>query len=132
MHTGEFLWETPNGETPRHIREHPRLQGLHIPPTGQMVHGVTMPTRTLLLTAPGGDPVLYALDKRTGTRLGTVRLPAPGQYGMMGYLHEGRQYVVVQIASGTLPGSLVVLRLPASSRPRGLVAVPGRAGTDAP
>ncbi len=113
MHTGEFLWETPNGDTPRHIREHPRLQGLDIPPTGQMVHGVTMPTKTLLLTAPGGDAVLYALDKRTGQRLGTVRLPAPGQYGMMGYLHEGRQYVVVQIASGTVPGSLVALRLPA-------------------
>ena len=62
-----------------------------------------MPTRTLLLTAPGGDWVLYVLDKRTGKRLGTVRLPAPGQYGMMGYLHEGRQDVVVQIASGTYP-----------------------------
>lgn len=32
---------------------------------------------------------------------------------MMGYLHEGRQYVVVQIASGTMPGALVALRLPA-------------------
>ncbi len=116
MHTGEFLWETPNGDTPRHIREHPRLQGLDLPSTGQMVHGVTMPTRTLLLTAPGGDPVLYALDKRTGQRLGTVRLPAPGQYGMMGYLQEGRQYVVVQVASGSLPGSLVALRLPAPAR----------------
>ena len=59
-------------------------------------------------------PVLYAVDKRTGERLGTVKLPAPGQYGMMGYLHRGRQYVVVQVASGTVPGSLVALRLPAS------------------
>jgi hypothetical protein len=33
---------------------------------------------------------------------------------MMGYLHRGRQYVVVQVASGTVPGSLVALRLPAS------------------
>jgi glucose dehydrogenase len=57
--------------------------------------------------------VLYALDKRTGKRLGTVKLPAPGQYGMMGYLHQGRQYVVVQVASGTMPGALVALRLPA-------------------
>ena len=116
MHTGEFLWETPNGDTPRHIREHPRLKGLEVPPTGQLVHGITMPTKTLLLTAPGGDPVLYALDKRTGKRLGTVKLPAPGQYGMMGYLHEGRQYVVVQVAGGNFPGSLVALRLPAASK----------------
>ena len=53
------------------------------------------------------------VSRRTGKRLGTVKLPAPGQYGMMGYLHQGRQYVVVQVASGTLPGSLVALRLPA-------------------
>ena len=60
--------------------------------------------------------MLYGLDKRTGERLGTLKLPAPGQYGMMGYLLGGRQYVVVQVASGTVPGSLVALRLPASGR----------------
>ena len=116
MTTGEFLWEKPNGDTPEHIRNHPRLRGLDIPATGQTTHAVMMPTKTLLITAPGGDPVLYALDKRTGERLGTVKLPAPGQYGMMGYLHGGRQYVVVQVASGTLPGSLVALRLPKAVR----------------
>jgi hypothetical protein len=31
---------------------------------------------------------------------------------MMGYLHNSRQYVVVQVASGRMPGSLVALRLP--------------------
>jgi quinoprotein glucose dehydrogenase len=112
MSTGEFVWEQPNGDTPEHIRNHPRLKGLSFPPTGQTTHAVMMPTRTLLITAPGGEPVLYALDKRTGQRLGTVRLPAPGQYGMMGYLHNSRQYVVVQVASGRMPGSLVALRLP--------------------
>ena len=80
--------------------------------TGQTVHAVMMPTKTLLLTAPGVDPVLYALDKKTGRRLAAVKLPAPGQYGMMGYLHRGRQYVVVQVGSPTHPGSLVALRLP--------------------
>ena len=116
MTTGDFLWEKPNGDTPEHIKNHPRLRGLDIPPTGQTTHAVMMPTKTMLITAPGGDPVLYALDKRTGERLGTVKLPAPGQYGMMGYLHGGRQYVVVQVASGTLPGSLVALRLPGTGK----------------
>ena len=59
-----------------------------------------------------GAPRLHALDKRTGERLGTVDLPASGQYGMMGYLHEGRQYIVVQVAGPDLPGSLAALRLP--------------------
>jgi quinoprotein glucose dehydrogenase len=112
MNTGEYLWEQPNGDTPARIRNHPLLKGLDIPNTGQMSHAVMMTTRTLLITAPGGDPVLYAVDKKTGKRLGTVKLPAPGQYGMMGYVHEGRQYVVVQVMSPAHPGSLAALRLP--------------------
>ena len=56
--------------------------------------------------------MLYAVDKKTGRRLGTVKLPAPSQYGMMGYMHQGQQYVVVQVGSATHPGSLVALRLP--------------------
>jgi quinoprotein glucose dehydrogenase len=73
-----------------------------------------MVTSTLVLTAEGsgGEPVLRALDKRTGERLGTVELPAPGQYGMMGYVHDGKQYVVVQVSGRGLPGSLLALRLP--------------------
>ena len=75
---------------------------------------MAMVTPTLLLTAEGagGASVLHAVDKMTGERLGTVDIPAPGQYGMMGYMHEGQQYIVVQIAGSGLPGSLVALRLP--------------------
>ena len=59
-----------------------------------------------------GDPFLHALDKTSGRRFGTVDLPARGQYGMMGYMHDGRQYVVVQIGGGDVPGSLAALHLP--------------------
>ena len=114
MNTGEHLWETPNGDTPDHIRDHPALAGVELPNTGRLSHPVTLVTRTLVVTAEGvgGAPRLHALDKRTGARLGTVELPASGQYGMMGYLHEGRQYIVVQVAGPNLPGSLAALRLP--------------------
>jgi len=113
MNTGEHLWAMPNGDTPERIRNHPALKGLNLPNTGQQSHPVIMATKTLLITAPGGtDSVLHALDKKTGKRLATVALPAPGQYGMMTYLHEGRQYIVVQIMSANHPGSLVALRLP--------------------
>jgi quinoprotein glucose dehydrogenase len=112
MNTGEYLWEMPSGDTPERIKNHPALKNLNLPNTGQMGHAVMMTTKTLLVTAPGGDPVLYALDKKTGRRLGTVKLPAPGEYGMMGYIHQGHQYIVVQVASPTHPGSLVALRLP--------------------
>ena len=108
MNTGEQLWETPNGDTPERVRNHPALQGVDLPNTGRDSHPVTMVTRTLVITAEGtgGTPRLHALDKRTGARVGTVELPASGQYGMMGYLHEGRQYIVVQVAGAGLPGSL--------------------------
>ena len=114
MNTGEQVWSMPNGDTPERIRNHPALEGVDLPNTGRTSHAVTMVTETVLITAEGldGAPVLHAVDKRTGERMGTVELPAPGQYGMMGYLHEGRQYIVVQIASGTHPGSLAALRLP--------------------
>lgn len=55
---------------------------------------------------------LLALDVKTGKRVGTVEIPAQGQYGMMSYLHKGQQYIVVQIMGRRFPGSLVALRLP--------------------
>jgi quinoprotein glucose dehydrogenase len=114
MNTGDHLWATPNGDTPERIRNHEALQGVELPNTGGTSRAITMPTQTLLLTAEGagGASVLHALDKMTGERLGTIELPAPGQYGMMGYMHEGQQYVVVQIGGGEYPSSLVALRLP--------------------
>jgi quinoprotein glucose dehydrogenase len=61
-----------------------------------------------------GAPLLHARDKRTGEILASLELPVPGQYGMMTYEHEGRQYVVLQAGSAKRgePGQLVALRLP--------------------
>ncbi len=114
MNTGEHLWAIPNGDTPDRIRNHPALEGVDLPNTGRQSHPVTMVTSTLLITAegPSGAPLLHAVDKGTGERLGTVDMPAPGQYGMITYMHQGQQYIVVQIASSDHPGSLVALRLP--------------------
>ena len=57
---------------------------------------------------------MTARDKMTGEILASVERPAPGQYGMMTYMHEGKQYIVVQIGSiqTDFPGSLVALALP--------------------
>ena len=114
MNTGEHLWMAPNGDTPERIRNHPALEGVDLPNTGVTSHAVTLATRTLLISAEGsgGASVLRAVDKRTGDRLGTIEIPAPGQYGMMTYMHEGRQYIVVQISSPAHPGALAAVRLP--------------------
>ena len=114
MNTGEHLWAVPNGDTPDHIRDHPALSGIDLPNTGRTSHPIVMATANLLVSAEGtgGRPLLHALDKASGDRVGTVDLPASGQYGMMGYFHGGLQYIVVQVAGPGLPGSLVALRLP--------------------
>ena len=114
MNTGEHLWWSPNGDTPERIKNHPALRGVELPNTGVTSHPVTMVTGSLVIHAEGtaGQPLLRAINKRTGERLGVVELPAPGQYGMMTYLHDGRQYIVVQVSSRDHPGALVALRLP--------------------
>ena len=103
MNTGEHLWWIPVGDTPNRILEHPALQGLDIGNTGSGQQAAQFVTPTLLFyTGNGSDgtPYLYAVDKTSGERLGQVELPASGRYGMMTYLHQGRQHVVVQIRGG--------------------------------
>ena len=125
MNTGERSWSLPVGETPEAIRNNPRLAGVEIPSTGgagwsiQMVAGdLLVQTRALSegtrQIVPDAPLQLHGRDKVTGEILGSVELPAPGQYGMMTYMHEGKQYIVVQIGSvqTNFPGSLVALTLP--------------------
>jgi quinoprotein glucose dehydrogenase len=56
-------------------------------------------TPTLLIyqgEAGDGTPHLYAIDKRTGEQVGKVPVTGVTRYGMMTYVHEGRQYIVLQ------------------------------------
>jgi quinoprotein glucose dehydrogenase len=125
MNTGDRIWSLPVGETPERIRNHPLLADVDIPNTGGAGFGsVQMVTGSLLIqtrglsegmvqTLPDAPLRLNARDKMTGEILGSVELPAPGQYGMMTYMHEGKQYIVVQIGSirTGFPGSLVAFAL---------------------
>ncbi|MFP3948776.1 MAG: PQQ-binding-like beta-propeller repeat protein, partial [Longimicrobiales bacterium] len=126
MNTGDKTFSLPVGETPDRIRNHPLLEGVDVPNTGgpgfgslQMVAGDLLVQTTAMSEgqaqmAPDGPVLLHARDKRTGEIVGSVELPAPGQYGMMTYMHEGRQYIVVQVGSThtDFPGSLAALALP--------------------
>ena len=60
-------------------------------------------TLTLLLASgqtSDGTPHLFAIDKRTGERVGSVVWPGGTRYGMSSWVHEGRQYVVIQLNDG--------------------------------
>jgi quinoprotein glucose dehydrogenase len=125
MNTGERLWDIPIGKTPERLTNHERLRGIDIPPTGGTGHSLQMVVGALLLqttedlrgeaeVSESGLPLLHARDKRTGEILASVELPFPAQYGMMTYMHEGKQHIVLQSGSARRgqSGSLVALRLP--------------------
>jgi quinoprotein glucose dehydrogenase len=116
LNTGEHLWMIPNGDASQQvqdgIRNNPLLKGLTNVPTnpGRTGHASLMATSTLLFASGQGSDnlsYLFAIDKRTGTRVGKVQIPANSQYGMMTYMHQGKQYIVVQ-----LPGRLHAMALP--------------------
>ena len=125
MNTGDRAWSLPVGETPEVVTNNPLLRGMEIPNTGGVGFSIQMVTGDLLVQtralSEGGQQIvpdapleLHARDKMTGEILGSVELPAPGQYGMMTYMHEGKQYIVVQVGSvqTDFPASLVALALP--------------------
>ena len=125
MNTGEKLWDIPVGQTPERLRNHPRLAGVDVPNSGGTSFSIQMVIGDLLVQTTedlrgeteanaNGMPMLHARDKRTGQILASVEIPIPGQYGMMTYLHEGKQYILVQAGSARReqPASLVALTLP--------------------
>jgi quinoprotein glucose dehydrogenase len=125
MNTGEKLWDVPVGQTPARIRNSPLLRDVEVPNSGGTGHSIQMVMGDLLVqTAEDlrgetevnakNEPLLNARDKRTGQVLASVALPTPGQYGMMTFMHQGKQYIVVQAGSArrNQPGSLVALTLP--------------------
>mgnify|MGYP001336603320 CR=1 FL=1 len=64
---------------------------------------IRRPVTATMLMAPGqtadGTPHLFAIDKKTGARLGKIRTAGLSRDGMRTYLHEGKQYVVVAAGS---------------------------------
>lgn len=102
MNTGEHLWMIPVGETPDRIRNHPALANVDVGNTGTGQLAPMTATPSMLLYAglgSDGTPSLFAVDKRTGQELGRVEVPARSGYGMMSYVHNGKQYVMLQTGS---------------------------------
>jgi quinoprotein glucose dehydrogenase len=104
MNTGEHLWTIPHGDMSAKqqeaFRSNPLMKGVNVDSNywGRLGQAAMMATSTLLFatgTTADDRPALFGIDKKTGKRLGSVPIPRPGQYGLMTYLHQGKQYVVV-------------------------------------
>jgi len=121
LHQGDLLWQVPHGDTPDVVRNHPALQGLDIPKTGQRGNVGLVVTKTLVIL---GDPqvtttdehprgaMLRAYDKATGEQVGAVWMPAPQSGSPMTYLADGRQYIVVAVSGGPSSGEYMAFTLP--------------------
>ena len=102
MNTGEHLWQLPIGETPDRVLNHPDLQGMDIPTTGTGQNAAMSVTKSVFMytsTASDGTPMLFFVDKVSGEQLGGVEIPGAVNYGMSTYVHEGKQYVILQTGS---------------------------------
>ena len=120
MNTGEHTWTIPHGDAPEDeqamIRNHPLLQGVEGVPTNPGRRGhATLTVSPTLLFATGetsdGTPHLFAIDKQTGERVGQVEIPGGARYGMASWVHNGHQYIIIQLNDGlaamALPGARV-------------------------
>jgi len=102
MNSGEHLWWIPVGETPEFIKNHPALEGVDVGNTGT---GAVAPMQVLpdmLLyasTASDGTAMLFAVDKQSGEQMGAIEVPDVSRYGMMSYIHDGRQHIILQTGS---------------------------------
>jgi len=102
LNTGEHLWMIPIGETPDRIRNNPALAGIDVGNTGTGAQAPMLVTPSMLVYAgdvSDGTPHLFAIDKMTGRELARTPVSAASRYGMMSYVHEGEQYIVLQTGS---------------------------------
>ncbi len=111
MNTGERLWWVPAGQAEDNVRNHPALQGVDTSNFGGGGNSIQLVAGDLLIAEHDGadGPAIHGYNKLTGEKIGEVPIPGPGQYGMMAYMHEGKQYVSVQVQN---PARLVTLSLP--------------------
>jgi quinoprotein glucose dehydrogenase len=126
LERGEVMWQTPHGDTPDNIRNHPLLRGKTIPKTGQAnTSGVgLLVTKTLVIM---GDPqvtttpehprgaMLRAYDKQTGQQVGAIWMPAPQTGSPMTYSYNNRQYIMVAVGGGNVSGEYLAFALPEST-----------------
>ena len=118
---GELLWQTPHGDTPDNVRNHPALKGMTVPKTGQNGAVGLAVTRTLVVmgdpqftTVPGRPrgAMLRAYNKATGEQVGAVWMPAPQSGSPMTYMVDGKQYLVVAVSGGNYSGEYIAYSLP--------------------
>jgi len=109
LNTGDIKWVIPHGDAPQEdqdfIQNHPLLQGVPNVMSNRGRSGLaTMVATPNLLFVSGqaadGQPMIFAVDKETGARVGELEIPGITRYGMSSWTHDGHQYIIVQLQDG--------------------------------
>ena len=86
------------------------VAGVDVGDTGTGSHVPMVVTDTMLIYASqrsDGSAALWGIDKATGETIATIDVPEVSRYGMMTYVHNGHQFVLLQTGS-----SLTAMALP--------------------
>ncbi len=119
MNTGKVLWFRANGGTPEWVKNHEKLAGVDLPPTGHEERAGMLVTKTLLFAGEGaglygvwgGGAMFRAHDKKTGEVLAEIDLGANQSGVPMTYAINGKQYIVVAAGAPNRAGELIALTL---------------------
>ena len=108
LNTGNHAWMTPHGDMAQrdqdNFKANPLMKGIQFDANwGRRGHPALAAASTLLLASgqtADNKPNLFGIDKKTGKRLGAVPTPSMGEYGLMTYMHQGKQFVVLPVEGG--------------------------------
>ena len=108
LNTGEHAWMIPHGDMAQrdqdNFKANPLMKGIQFDANwGRRGHPALAATSTLLLASgqtADNKPNLFGIDKKTGKRVGAVATPRLGSYGLMTYMHQGKQYIVLPVSGG--------------------------------
>jgi len=112
--TGKHVWQVVNRDTPTNIANHRLLKGVDLPRTGKPTRSGMVLTKTLLFhgEGPGGDPVLWALNKATCEAVAKIDLPGSVTGVPMTYMHEKKQYISMAVSDFKHAAKIITLALP--------------------
>jgi quinoprotein glucose dehydrogenase len=122
LNTGDHVWMIPNGEAPDAVKNNPALKGIDLTNAGNPERSHMMVTKTLLISVDGaglfnagpggGGKTFRAIDKKNGTVIFKMELPAGSTGNPMTYLANDRQYILVATGGRGTPAELVALAIP--------------------
>jgi quinoprotein glucose dehydrogenase len=119
LNTGKRLWTIANGDTPESVRNHEKLRGLALPPTGHDDRAGLLVTKTLLFAGEGagmfvaseGGTMFRAHDKASGAILWEMDLGLRQTGIPMSYAVGGKQYLLVPVGAPGEAGQFIALTL---------------------